>query len=265
MNQSELRVQEIHQLRGSNYHLILGPDDDYENVQPGQFMMIRPNSSDLLLGRPLSIGGIDRGGLSFYFQPVGKGTVELSEAHIGDKYQVMGPLGSPFNVIEGTKSAVIIAGGIGAAMFLFLARKLKEANCGEIIYFVGARTSEELLFVDEMRKLGAQVIITTDDGSLGEKCMVNIPLEYFLEKEFKKISTKETKFYACGPRPMLKCLSGLAARRKLNIFASLEERMGCGFGACQGCVVKIKMGEEERFLRVCKEGPVFNLAHLIWK
>ncbi len=149
---------------------------------------------------------------------------------------------------------LVIAGGIGiASVFPFL-----HAHHRKMSLFYGARTGDEIFLLDELRDMGKEVYISTDDGSLGEKGTIVAHLDRYLTDAREAVSRHV--LYACGPQPMLAAVSRVAASREITAYVSLEENMACGLGACLGCVVKTKSG----YKRVCKEGPVFKSEEIVW-
>ncbi|MDD2679439.1 MAG: dihydroorotate dehydrogenase electron transfer subunit [Candidatus Omnitrophica bacterium] len=215
-------------------------------ARPGQFVNIKISAGlTPLLRRPFSIHGISGDKLTLLYEVVGQGTQILAQKKAGESLDIIGPLGNGFE-LKSARPALIVAGGMGAAPLLFLATKVKT------LVLVGAKTKEQLLCVQEFKKSGCRVKISTDDGSAGFKGRVSELLKHNL--------AGYNTIYACGPKPMLKAVAEVAKKYKLPAQLSLEEHMACGIGACLGCVVKTKDG----LRRVCKEGPVFLAEDLIW-
>jgi len=170
-------------------------------------------------------------------------------AKAGDILDIIGPIGSSFP-IEG-KPAVMIAGGIGMAPLYFLAQRMKKKNKLKVMFLYGARTKNDLVFTKEIAILVDKLVVTTDDGSQGKKGMIIDQADPLLNPDFS--------FYACGPEPMLIALEKKLRPRNLSAWFSLENRMACGVGACQGCAVETQSG----FRRVCVDGPVFSSNEII--
>lgn len=215
-------------------------------AQPGQFLSVYCDDSSRLLPRPISICEIDReeGTLRMVYRIVGGGTEEFSRKKVGDKLEVMGPLGHGFQMKEGR--AFLIGGGIGIPPVLELARQLK----GPKTIILGYR---DRLFLKEEFEPYGKVYVATEDGSAGTKGTV---LDAILENELEG-----DILYACGPVPMLKALAEYAEKKGMEAQISLEERMACGIGACLGCVCRSKEVDHHtnvRNKRVCKDGPVFD-------
>jgi len=215
---------------------------------PGQFYMISCGDTlEPLLRRPFSFFSEKEGIIKILYKVIGRGTSILSRKKSGDPINILGPLGNGYPIEPSTPS-VVVAGGVGIASLYPLIESLGRDS--KVIY--GARTSKELLFIDELRGLAGQLILCTDDGSYGHRGSVLSIVEGLSEDRI---------IYACGPTAMLRGLSDIAKRKSLRAYISLEENMACGIGACLGCVVKTIRGYE----RVCKEGPVFFAGDIVFE
>jgi len=224
-------------------------------ARPGQFLQVKVGDNyEPLLRRPFSIHNVDKGRVEIIYEVLGQGTEVLSQKKAGESLSVIGPLGNGFDY-SGKQAAVLVAGGMGVAPLLFLAKKITPSK---IIVFIGAKSKKQILCEKEFHKLGCGVKIATDDGSCGFKGKVTQLLNKFLDDN--KITGQQTMIYACGPRPMLKEISKMSKNYKIPAQISLEEHMACGIGACFGCVVNTGDGLK----RVCKEGPVFAASRIIW-
>ncbi|MCR4695482.1 MAG: dihydroorotate dehydrogenase electron transfer subunit [Pseudobutyrivibrio sp.] len=214
---------------------------------PGQFVSLYMNDGSHLLPRPISICQIDKekGTLRLVYRVVGKGTKEFSSLAAGDKLEIMGPLGNGFP-IEGDR-VIVVGGGIGVPPMLGLA----EAHTGSVISVMGYRNDDTFL-TQEFTDVAGDLIIATDDGSIGVKgTVVDAMEENKLEADV---------IYACGPKPMLKGVAKYAESHDIKCYVSMEERMACGVGACLGCVCQSKEVDDHSHVknkRVCKDGPVF--------
>ena len=215
-----------------------------ETSQPGQFVHILCGDG-VLLRRPISICDCGNGWLRFIFAVRGEGTKLLSLKQEGDMLDIMGPLGMGFNVSKkGDGTAILIGGGIGIYPLINLAKAL--GNNVEAI--LGFRNKDLIVLEDEFNKICDKTHIATDDGSYGFKGLVTDVLSRQIK--LKKV----TSIYACGPMPMMKAIKEIALENNITCQLSLEERMGCGIGACAVCVCKAK-GE---YTKVCQSGPVFD-------
>ena len=204
---------------------------------PGQFINIALEG--LYLRRPISVCHYEDGRLTIIYKVVGKGTRQLSEMAPGQQLDVLCGLGNGFDVeaARGRKAAVI-GGGAGVPPMYDTARRLIAVGC-DVTAILGFATKNAAFYIDEFKALGARVLVTTDDGSMGIHGFVTDALA----------QTDCDYFFACGPQPMLRSLHRTGIPGQL----SFEERMGCGFGACMGCTCHTLVGAK----RVCQDGPVF--------
>jgi len=218
-------------------------------VLPGQFINLRAwAGTDPLLRRPFSIYKTDKGTASIVFNIVGKGTRVLSELKPGDTLDVLGPLGRPFGFNSGDfDTAILVGGGLGVAPLPILSDSLKKLRI-PLITLLGARTKGHLV-PQHLEHLTT----ATDDGSSGFAGTV-VDLA---RKVIQNQKSERPKIFGCGPTPMLRALSEMADELQLPCEISLEGPMGCGFGICQGCPVRLRDRAGEYAL-MCREGPVFE-------
>lgn len=239
---------------------------DYARSKPGQFVMVRVTDRlNPLLRRPFSIhrlirsetGAVD--GLEILYKVVGTGTERLAMCGKGDGLSLLGPLGHGFILPEKPGKLFVVAGGIGVAPMYFLTETLRgkgfdPANC---IVFIGGRSKEDLLCMDDFFAIGVQTLnVTTDDGTAGEKELVTASLERAVRDR------RPDLIYACGPLPMLRATSHIAKKYGIPCQISIETMMGCGMGACLGCAVAAA-DDPEKYLHACIDGPVFNASDII--
>ncbi len=249
-------VIEIKEISLNTYILEVSSSPELANAAPGQFVYIMPKvQKKILLPRPLCIVDVDGNSLKMIFKVKGRGTGYLAEVRKGENLSLMGPLGKGFETI--TAPSVLVGGGLGVSPLYLLAKKLNsEFGDKGIKAIIGFKNKAEAFYIEKFSSLMSNVLVCSDDGSLGEKGNVVEILE--------KNLNGEKVVYACGPRPMLKAVSDFTLGKDVKLFVSLEERMGCGMGACLGCVVKIKTENGEEYRRVCKEGPVFDGHKVIY-
>ena len=261
-----------------------------KNSEPGQFVEVKVSDGiEPLLRRPLGVHRISKPGIELLYEVVGKGTEILSHRKAGEMLDVIGPLGTGFDLSRQTgkpanRQTILVAGGIGVAPLLALAESLTFSveriayrKRSKIQVFIGAKTKNHIICSNDFKKLGCEVRITTDDGSKGHKGFVSELLESFLNAKRYPLNAM---IYACGPVGMLKAVARIAHDAGAKCQVSLEERMACGVGVCLGCPVKIKTlhasvrSEAEpprrgrftndEYKMVCKDGPVFNAEEIIW-
>ncbi len=219
------------------------------DAAPGQFVMLKvAEHNDPLLRRPMSIAGLENGVMSVIFKVVGRGTALLAEKRAGDHIDVIGPFGTVFTPPQ-TGPVLLVGGGIGVAPLLFWMKRNPPRAAAA---FIGGATENDILCADEF----SEVHIATENGSHGRKGLVTAPLV-----EHPVYRDKTGYLLACGPTGMLKAIDQLAAKDGLRGELSLEERMGCGFGVCLGCVCDTTGGRK----RMCVEGPVFKTGEVLWR
>ena len=239
-------------------------------IKPGQFVMLKfSDDRTPLLRRPFSVYKVSpsqhpvirrKGRVSILYKKVGKGTQKMTEFRKGQRVNLIGPLGNGFTFppFPSPSNIILIGGGVGIVSLHLLAGLLKTET---LFVFIGGRTRHDILCVEDFKKLNAKVFIATEDGSLGFQGTV---IDLFLTQK-KKIRSNEPHYlYSCGPIKMLKELAKTIPSHGFICQASFETRMGCGFGACWGCVIKTK-DPQTPYRRACKEGPVFNLEDIVWE
>lgn len=233
------------------------------HANAGQFVMLKPtNVLTPILRRPLGIAQVltENGaayGISVIYRVVGQGTALMSRLAAGQTMNVLGPLGNYFVLPQEPKHIVLIGGGTGMPPMLCLARQTKDkyGDACKITVCIGGRSAADVLGLDEFEKIGVDLVITTDDGSLGTKGVATLALASMCEAH-----NNPDGVFACGPTPMLKAVSDICLNNGVYCQISMEARMGCGIGACLGCAIKPAQGEG--YLHVCKDGPVFNAGVL---
>ena len=245
---------------------------EFSEATPGQFVMVRVSGAiDPLLRRPFGIfdvgvhtpaqsGAVSQPCFEMLYRVVGKGTALLSTLHETDLLDVLGPLGSGFNLGSPDEEKLIVGGGVGLAPLYLLARELVKRSTVRL--FAGGRTRDDILCITEFERLGVECYAATEDGSLGECGLVTEALLRRLDAIKGRAA-----IYACGPHGMLPAVAGIAADRSIHCQVSLEGYMACGVGACLGCVAPGQghSSESPDFRCVCTEGPVFESNELKWR
>jgi dihydroorotate dehydrogenase electron transfer subunit len=300
------------------YALKIQAPEIARTARPGQFIMVRLDDLyDPLLRRPFSFSrilpprkkpgsGLAEGGFEICYQVVGRGTARMTRLREGERVDVLGPLGRGFWREEGRERLILIGGGIGIAPLLPWAEELKGKSGGakggakesRIEILLGGKNADRLLGVREIKKMGLEPQVATEDGSLGLPGTATD----LLERDLLRQDHESTVIYACGPLGMLARVAQIAEQFDVPCQVLLESRMACGVGACLGCAVKIRAeGKEEeghpssppkslcgsgedpetilreemaarisaapffRYGRVCKEGPVFRAQEILWE
>jgi dihydroorotate dehydrogenase electron transfer subunit len=235
---------------------------------PGQFLMVKVGGgSDPLLRRPFSVFEVlhdadgQPSGVSILVKRIGVSTRLLYGARVGDAVACLGPLGRPFTLIEPPAEGWMVAGGVGLAPFWTLATALAARGTATTLFY-GARRAEELFYLDFFRGLGVSLVLTTEDGSAGERGRVIAPLERALAT---RSDGRPVTIYACGPEGMLEATALTAAKFGRTCEVSVERIMGCGMGGCYSCVVPMKDdGGGVHNVRSCIAGPVLDGARIAW-
>jgi len=248
------------QLTPDIFLLTIEASEIADTASPGQFCMVEvraAHSKDPLLRRPLSIHRVVRGKeIIFLYRNVGRGTHLLSRHSPGERLHVLGPLGQGFQRPLG-HPAILVGGGLGSAPLLFLAEELPRDSGVTVV--LGGRTGEDLLSQEYFIALGHQVLLTTEDGSVGRRGLVTDTLSEILSHE----SDPRPCIFSCGPWPMMKAVYDMVHERALPCQVSLEARMACGIGLCLGCAVPRSDGHG--YLHVCTDGPVFDAEEISWE
>ncbi|MBQ8398363.1 MAG: dihydroorotate dehydrogenase electron transfer subunit [Clostridia bacterium] len=211
----------------------------------GQFVNIQ--LAGLYLRRPISVCNCEGDVLTIVYKVVGKGTEQMKDLPLGTVLDVLTGLGNGYDLSLAGEEPLLLGGGVGVPPMYMLARKLIEQG-KKVRVILGFNTKSEIFYEEEFKKLGAEVIVATADGSYGVKGFVTDPM--------KELSYSH--FYTCGPEPMLKAVYKTSTTEGQFSF---EERMGCGFGACMGCSCKTITG----YKRICKDGPVMKKEEILWQ
>jgi len=225
-------------------------------ARPGQFLQIQIESktTDPLLRRPFSIAGLSQNRVTVFYQIKGKGTALLSRLQTSDQISFLGPLGKPYPIVPGPK--IILAGGLGAAGLLFLAKDLSvDSQSEKPVVILGCKTKEDLFFLHDFQDLDIPIYCATEDGSFGFKGLATSLLSQKIKEQSKK-----GILYACGPNPMLAAAGKIAKKYGWSAYFSLEIMMACGTGLCRGCAVATKNG----YCLACVDGPVFPSEEILW-
>lgn len=211
---------------------------------PGQFVNIKLDG--LFLRRPISVCDCVGDNLTLIYKVVGRGTEQMSRMAAGENLDLLTGLGNGYNTKKSGGSPLLVGGGVGVPPMYMLCKKL-VAEGKKVTVVLGFNSKDDVFYEDEFRALGADVHISTADGTCGTKGFVTDVIK----------NLQYTFFYTCGPEPMFRAMHKMM---KTHGQYSFEERMGCGFGACMGCSCKTLTGNK----RICKEGPVMESEEIIW-
>ncbi|MBR2917061.1 MAG: dihydroorotate dehydrogenase electron transfer subunit [Clostridia bacterium] len=243
MKQSLFDIVSNKKIARDIYEMVLYGDTS-DLVKPGQFINIKLDG--FFLRRPISVCDYDEKTITIIYKVVGEGTEKMSKMD-GEKLDILTGLGNGFDIEKSGDKPLLIGGGVGVPPMFNLCRKLRE-NGKDVTVIMGFMNKEDVFYKSEFERLGAKVIVTTNDGTEG--------IKGFVTDAMKELDDY-TYFYTCGPEPMLK---GVYDASKTSGELSFEARMGCGFGACMGCSCETKYGNK----RICKDGPVLKKEEIIW-
>src|SRR5512136_234884 len=252
-----------------HYLMKLSVSGAFRDARPGQFVMLRPAGRGFpFLGRPLGIYSLAEYGngarIEVLYRAAGKGTKVISTLCEGDRMEILGPLGNRFELKPAMRTAVLVAGGIGIAPLVFLAEKLRREAPPErlkMVLYIGAKCSEGLLGIDRMKSFGAEIRVSTDDGSAGYEG----PVTDLFREDLLSFNATKTEVFVCGPNPMLKRIGEIITDHPVTCQVLMEERMACGMGACLGCTIEVRTPTGVEYRQVCADGPVFDLRSIVWR
>ena len=211
----------------------------------GEFINIKLEGK--YLRRPISVCDVDDTTVTIVYKVVGTGTEQMSKMPVGTELDVLVGLGNGYDLALSGNNPILLGGGVGVPPLYNLAKRL-VAEGKKVTVVLGFNTKEEIFYEQEFKDLGADVFVTTADGTYG--------IKGFVTDAMKDINY--SYFYTCGPEPMLKAIYKASTTSGQMSF---EERMGCGFGACMGCSCKTLTG----YKRICKEGPVMKKEEILWE
>ncbi len=251
------QIADLQQLCGDVFKMTIMSEYVAQNALPGQFVNVKCGGIETLLRRPISICDVNKSDNTFdiVFQVKGNGTEKLSCKCSGE-VDIMAPLGKPFALEAEHKNIIVVGGGIGTFPLLYL---LKSSKAERKTALLGFRTKTAVVLEDSFRAAAQQVEIATDDGTYGKQAFVTELLEQRILEE------KPDMVYTCGPTIMMQKVAAIAEKHGVLCQVSMEQRMGCGIGACLVCACKTKKDEDDwGFSHVCKDGPVFWSTEVEW-
>ena len=257
-------VLENYEIASGYFKLTFDSAELAEKTKPGQFVMMKVHEDyDPLLRRPMGIYKVlnyqGSSCVEILYQVAGKGTKRISKMKKNNKIDILGPFGNGFNISGQIKEAVFVAGGVGVAPLVMLAEQMVKENPRLNTYlFIGGRSKNDILCLDDFKSLNTKITIATEDGSFGTQGLVLNPLKKFI------LNQKNAFFFACGPYGMLKEIASLTCENNSYCQVSLDRRMACGFGVCLGCVIKVHAKKNGTYKNVCTDGPVFDASEIVW-
>ena len=244
MKQTIFTIKENNPLTNNVYKMLLvGDTQDITNC--GQFVNIKLDG--LYLRRPISVCDCEGDVLTLIYKVVGKGTEQMSHMNAGDTLDVLTGLGNGYDTTLSGENPILLGGGVGVPPMYMLCKKLISEG-KNVSVVLGFNKADEVFYENEFKTLGANVTVTTVDGSYGVRGFVTDVMK----------DSQYSYFYTCGPEPMLKAVYRTSVTEGQFSF---EERMGCGFGACMGCSCKTITG----YKRICKDGPVMKKEEILWE
>ncbi|MFA5027909.1 MAG: dihydroorotate dehydrogenase electron transfer subunit [Candidatus Methylomirabilota bacterium] len=244
-----------------------------DEVSAGRFIMLRPPwVGDPYLPRAFSIYRRSQTAdgtpvVEILLKLVGKGTRLLAELSPGQPLELLGPLGNAFTPPPAGATAVLVAGGVGVPPLAAFAAQIRnpKSEIRHCAVFLGGKTAEDILCVDDFRALGIEPHITTEDGSLGTRGLITDLLGPYLIGPPLTTHHSPLTAYTCGPPGMLAAVARLAETHALPCQVSVEANMACGFGACMGCAIEMRSaGPGRRYSLVCQDGPIFDAREIAW-
>lgn len=218
-----------------------------ENILPGEYISILCDG--LTLRRPFSVADFENNTITVLMKKRGKGTEYISNLKVGDKIEFSAPLGNTFKIEN--KKTLLIGAGIGIAPLFYLNKKLKEIGA-ETFFAAGVLTENDII-----NKIALD-FVSTDDGTNGNKGSICDYLEKII------YDFKPEKIVSCAPHPVLKYIAQTAQKNGIESEVCMEKVMACGIGVCRGCVIQVKKDDKIQNATVCKDGPVFNGAEVVW-
>ena len=243
MKQVELTVERNGKIAANVFEMVLSGDTSAITA-PGQFINIKLDG--FFLRRPISVCDYDGNSVTIIYKTVGAGTEAMSQMKKGTKLDTLIGLGNGYDTAQSGDAPLLIGGGVGVPPMYRLCKELvREGKRPTVI--LGFNSAQDVFYEQQFADAGAKVLVATADGSYGVKGFVTDVMD----------GLEYSYFYACGPEPMLRAVYNASVT---GGELSLEERMGCGFGACMGCSCKTITGSK----RICKEGPVLKKEEILW-
>ena len=245
---SELTISSITQY-GNVFRVECKATEPLPKIAAGQFAHIKVPGKDLR--RPICVYDTAADTISFIIASVGAGTAAFTAQQAGARFDAILPLGNGFPILPDVTNIAVLGGGTGCAPLLKIAKDYSDLNCTALLGFPNAE--QRKVYGDDFDRACERVCYCTDDGSLGYR---GFPTDLLTE-------IAPEVLYVCGAPGMVRTAQKFCAARGIQGFASMEQRMGCGVGACLVCTVKINRDGKIQNLRACADGPVFPLEEIV--
>ncbi len=251
-----MRIKENQRIGNNIYSITMESEKISQSIEPGQFIhLLCRGEYGAFLRRPFSLSNIDKDNkeISIVYRVQGKGTKSLSEMKTGEVVNALGPLGNGFLLDAKYDSVAIVGGGMGIAALMEVIKYYKDKSRVYLGFM------EETILIQEIKNYSSEIHITTEKGNIGRKGLITDGLLSQWEKSPPQM------VYTCGPKAMMREVSKISTKLDLPCQVSMEERMGCGIGACLVCSCKTKAENQEgSYTRVCKDGPVYWGEEIDW-
>jgi|SRR5699024_5633521 len=259
MKVNKLKVLSNVKVSERYWHMKLDASSMTDSIKPGQFFNIKCGEAELpFLRRPFSIYRINKEEktIEFLYLIKGQGTIKLTDVVEGEKVDIFGPLGIGFTLDKEWDTILLLARGVGIATLAALAQEAVEKNV-KCIAILSARSNDDLLATEVLQGFGAQVIkVTEEDGTSDVQNVQQLIEQLLVENDIKATFT-------CGSKRLSKLLQKISRDNHIPAQIALEEHMGCAMGVCYACVCDIQEEDRIHSVRVCKEGPVFDLEKVV--
>ena len=261
---TEATVVKSEQLALNTYRLTFQDKTISQNSHAGNFINIQmPQKSNVFWRRPFSVHSTrpEENIFEILFSAIGRGTSVLKDVKVGETLNILGPLGNSFLLDQQLEEIIIVAGGLGVAPFKLLLKDAALLKIKKTLFF-GVSSKNQFCCLDEFEKLGADLVLSTDDGTKGHKGFITGPLDEYL---FQKAGSINIEMFVCGPTLMMQRVKELSQQYNIKAQVTVENVMACGFGACVGCPVTLARPTKDGTLYklACKDGPVFNMNEIL--
>lgn len=259
MEVNQLNILSNIQVSARYWHMVVEAPELVHHIEPGQFFNILCGEPTFpFLRRPFSIYRInkDEGTIEFLYLVQGAGTKKMTEFQTGEKVDILGPLGVGFTLEEEWETVLLLARGVGIATLAALAQEAANQH-KKCVAILSARSHNDLLATETLQGLGAEVYKVTEEDGTSDVENVEKLIEQIVSEQ------KIDAAFTCGSKRLSKLMQQVTRKHSIPGQIALEENMACGMGACFACVCDIQDENETLSVRVCTEGPVFDLEKVV--